>query len=55
MYEIVVPLSSDSPTTLTSPCGAPRTNLLAVDLAVAAHLGDEPLREGIDHRDADAV
>ena len=29
--------------------------LLAVDLAVAAHLGDEPLGERVDDRDADAV
>ena len=29
--------------------------LLAVDLPVAAHLGDEPLGERVDDRDADAV
>ena len=38
-----------------SAVGSPRGELLAVDLAVASHLGDEPLGERVHDRDADAV
>src|SRR5207248_3134324 len=33
----------------------PACELLAIDLAVALHLGDQPFGESVDHRDADAV
>ena len=38
-----------------SPVRHAARELLAVDLPVAAHLGDEPLGERVDDRDADAV
>ena len=53
--EIVVPVSFDSPTTCIAPCGHAARELLAVDLAVALDLGDEPLGERVDDGDADAV
>ena len=55
--EIVVPVSPAFalPTTSTPVCGTPRANSCRWTAAVAAHLGDEPLRERVDDRDADAV
>jgi len=55
MNVIVVPVSVDSPSVCISPCGTPRGELLAVDLAVAADLRDEVLRQRVHDRDADAV
>ena len=51
-----MPVSSvGSPTTSMSPVRVAALELLAVDLAVAADLGDEPLGERVHDRDADAV
>ena len=44
-----------SPTTSIVALRVAARELLAVDLAVAAHLGDEPLGERVDDGDADAV
>ena len=46
---------SACPTTSISVVRLAARELLPVDLPVAAHLGDEPLRERVDDRDADAV
>ena len=55
---IVVPVGSSFaifPTSSMSPSGLAALELLPVDVAVAAHLGDQPLGERVDDRDADAV
>ena len=55
--EIVVPVSPFSvlPIDLDVAQRDAALELLAVELAVAANLGDEPLRERVHDRDADAV
>ena len=53
--EIVVPFSVDSPMICIGALRNAAGEFLAVDLAVARDLGDEPLGERVHDRDADAV
>ncbi len=57
MNEIVVPVSASghSPITSSSLCGTPRAKVCRYCLPSRQTVGDEPLREGVDDRDADAV
>ena len=52
---MVVPVDLAGPRVRTGPLGHALLVILPPDLAVAADLGLEPLREGVDDRHADAV
>ena len=51
----MVPVSLPMPTGFMSPCGTPRANSCWYTFPSRSTVGDEPLRERVDHRDADAV